>query len=101
MVSTSGFQPEGVGSNPVCCTKNKIKMSIYATNYIVDDEGDPILVKHLNKARIDRSGGQRPGGWNKSGKKARIQKTSKSHELYPSKSTKKIYIEKRINVEED
>jgi len=76
-------------------------MSIYATNYIVDDEGDPILVKHLNKVRIDRLAGQRPGGWNKSGSKARIEKRSKSHELYPSKSTKKIYIEKRINVEED
>lgn len=76
-------------------------MSIFATNYIVDDEGNPILMKHLNKARIDRSAGQRPGGWNKSGKKARIQKSSKLHEFYPSRSTKKIEIEKRINVEED
>lgn len=77
-------------------------MSIYATNYIVDDEGDPILVKHLNKKRIDRcTMSNLPGGWNKSGRKARINKQFKSQEFFPSRSNRKIEIEKRINVEED
>ena len=48
-------------------------MSIYASNYIVDElTGETKLVKHLNKSRIDRGGwNSTPGGWNKSGKKAR------------------------------
>jgi len=51
-------------------------MSIYATNYIVDElTGEVKLVKHLNKRRIDRGiGNKTPGGWNKSGKKARLKK---------------------------
>lgn len=51
-------------------------MSIYATNFIIDEEtGEAKLVKHLNKARIDRSTWMRESkGWNKSGKKARLNK---------------------------
>ena len=55
-------------------------MSIYATNWIVDElTGEAKLVKHLNKARIDRGGwNTSSGGWNKSGKKARLRKSSNS-----------------------
>lgn len=44
-------------------------MSIYATNYIIDEEtGEPKLVKHLNQTRIDRGTTKRPPGkWNKNG----------------------------------
>ena len=52
-------------------------MSIYATNYILDWEtGLPKLVKHLNKARIDRNCIWNGHGkqWNKSGKLARLKK---------------------------
>ena len=51
-------------------------MSIYATNFVIDEEGNPIIIKHLNKIRVDRFGWNYPGGWNKSGKKARINKRS-------------------------
>ncbi len=55
-------------------------MSIYATNFIVDENtGEEKLVKHLNKKRIDRGGWNQYShakGWNKSGKKARMKKTS-------------------------
>jgi hypothetical protein len=53
-------------------------MSIYASNYIVDElTGEAKLVKHLNKSRIDRGAyNSTPGGWNKSGKKARQRKRS-------------------------
>ena len=55
-------------------------MSIYATNFITDEEtGEKKLVKHLNKIRIDRGGWNRYShakGWNKSGKKARMEKCS-------------------------
>lgn len=51
-------------------------MSIYATNFIINENGDPILIKHLNKKRVDRYNWTNPGGWNKSGKKARINKES-------------------------
>jgi len=53
-------------------------MSIYASNYIVDElTGEAKLVKHLNKHRIDRGvWNSTPGGWNKSGKKARQRKIS-------------------------
>jgi hypothetical protein len=66
-------------------------MSIYATNYIVDElTGEAKLVKHLNKKRIDRGGwNSTPGGWNKSGKKARQRKTSnifnKKNRVYSKK----------------
>ena len=51
-------------------------MSIYARNYIIDEEtGKRKLVKHLNKERIDRGKHMKsPGKWNKTGKKARIKK---------------------------
>ena len=51
-------------------------MSIYATNYILDEEtGEAKLVKHLNKQRVDRNfSWNASGGWNKSGKKARMKK---------------------------
>ena len=49
-------------------------MSIYATNYTVDEAtGEFSLIKHLNKKRIDR-GNKHSKGWNKSGKKARYKK---------------------------
>ena len=53
-------------------------MSIYATNFIVDEEtGEVKLIKHLNKIRVDRgSWNSTSGGWNKSGRKARIRKQS-------------------------
>jgi hypothetical protein len=51
-------------------------MSIYAKNKIVDETtGEEKLVKHLNKDRIDR-GRSKVGGWNKTGKKARVKKRS-------------------------
>ena len=51
-------------------------MSIYATNFIVDEEtGEVKLIKHLNKIRVDRGWGNSIG-WNKSGKKARLRKRS-------------------------
>lgn len=55
-------------------------MSIYATNFVIDEEtGFPKLIKHLNQHRIDRGGwNSTPGGWNKSGKKGRMEKESKS-----------------------
>lgn len=49
-------------------------MSIYATNFVVDEMGNPLLIKHLNKKRVDRYSFTAPGGWNKTGKKARINK---------------------------
>ena len=54
-------------------------MSIYATNFIIDEEtGEAKLVKHLNKARIDRCyAGTPPGKWNKTGRKKRTKLTSK------------------------
>lgn len=55
-------------------------MSVYADNWIVDElTGEAKLLKHLNKVRIDRGGwNSTPGGWNKSGKKARLRKSSNS-----------------------
>lgn len=51
-------------------------MSIFATNFTVNENtGEVSLIKHLNKCRVDRGGwNSTPGGWNKSGKKARIMK---------------------------
>jgi hypothetical protein len=55
--------------------KIKIIMSIYAKNFIIDEEtGEPKIVKHLNKKRVDRNCGKSSGGWNKSGRKARLKK---------------------------
>jgi hypothetical protein len=55
-------------------------MSIFATNWIVDEEtGEAKIVKHLNKIRIDRYTPHRVGGWNKSGKRIRVQKRSSRH----------------------
>jgi hypothetical protein len=58
-------------------------MSIYAKNFILDElTSEPKIVKHLNKKRIDRGGwNQNSNGksWNKSGKRARINKTRKLH----------------------
>ena len=51
-------------------------MSKYATNVTVDENtGEKKLIKRLNKKRIDRSTlSKPPGGWNKSGSKARENK---------------------------
>jgi len=51
-------------------------MSIYADNYIVDENtGEAKLIKHLNKCRVDRGTHlRRRKGWNKSGIKARYRK---------------------------
>ena len=50
-------------------------MSIYATNFIVTENGESKLIKHLNKLRIHRFTLRgRIGGWNKSGKSARENK---------------------------
>jgi len=49
-------------------------MSIYARNFIIDEDGKAKLIKHLNQNRVDRVSFTNPGGWNKSGKKARIMK---------------------------
>lgn len=56
-------------------------MSIYATNFIVDEEtGESKLIKHLNQSRIDRCyAGTPPGKWNRQGKKARLKK--KNHPM--------------------
>lgn len=79
MVITLVFQTGDVGSIPVICTKTKNKkMSIFATNFTIDENtGEVKLIKRLNKIRIDRGGwNSTPGGWNKSGRKARLRKTS-------------------------
>ena len=53
-------------------------MSIFATNWIVDEEtGEVKLVKHLNKLRMDHYTPYRVRGWNKSGAKARIKNEKK------------------------
>ena len=50
-------------------------MSIYATNYVVNENGEPILIKHLNKIRVHGyTLNRRPSGWNKTGAKARENK---------------------------
>jgi len=56
-------------------------MSRYANNYIIDElTGEPKLVKHLNKIRVDRGGWNKTsGGWNKTGKKARMKKRKSFH----------------------
>ena len=71
-------------------------MSIYANNYTVDEvTGEVGLIKHLNQFRIDRGGcNYSPGGWNKSGKKARIRKT-KAYMNW-SKSMRRIFINKKL-----
>lgn len=53
-------------------------MSIFATNFTTDENtGEVRLIKHLNKCRVDRgTWNSTPGGWNKSGKKARLRKSS-------------------------
>lgn len=55
-------------------------MSIYATNFIVDEEtGEAKLIKRLNKTKINRfTLRKQPGGWNKSGKKAIYNKEHNS-----------------------
>ncbi len=57
-------------------------MSIYATNFIIDEEtGEAKLVKHLNQRRIDRCyAGTPPGKWNKTGRKKRNRYLSKNAE---------------------
>lgn len=57
-------------------------MSIYATNFVVDEEnGEVKLIKHLNKIRVDRgtTSKRRSGKWNKSGIIAREQKGWRKH----------------------
>jgi len=70
-------------------------MSIYADNWIVDEEtGESKLVKHLNKHRVDRNyTWGATGGWNKNGGKARKKKVH-------MKGSKKIIfqsIQKELN----
>ena len=73
-------------------------MSIYADNWIVDEDGKPKLVKHLNQRRIDRGcWNYTPGGWNKSGKKARVRGGNGKDAYYTSKSQRKIGILKKLN----
>ena len=63
-------------------------MSIYAKNYVVDEEtGEVKLIKHLNQRRIDRNytwGAS--GGWNKNGRKARKKRLYKSFQIELSKA---------------
>lgn len=56
-------------------------MSIYARNYIIDEEtGEPKLVKHLNQDRIDRGTARKPTGkWNKNGKNAILKSKRGGH----------------------
>jgi hypothetical protein len=57
-------------------------MSIYATNFIIDEEtGEVKLIKHLNKIRVDRGTTSKRGSgkWNKSGIKARELKGWRKH----------------------
>jgi hypothetical protein len=66
-------------------------MSIYATNYIVDElTGDKKLIKHLNKCRVHRfTCSIPPGGWNKSGKRSYL-KGGNSSLAYCSKTQRKV-----------
>ena len=70
-------------------------MSIYATNWIIDElTGEPKLVKHLNKLRIDRgTWNKTSGGWNKSGKKSRLRKSSNILNKKSRMTSKKIETE--------
>lgn len=65
-------------------------MSIYATNFLVNEEtGEVKLVKHLNKTKINRCTlAKPPGGWNKSGSKARSSKRSQSDKTRDRRETK-------------
>jgi hypothetical protein len=65
-------------------------MSIYATNFLVDEEtGEVKLVKHLNKIKVDRTTlSDPPGGWNKSGRKSRINKMWELEKLRERRTTK-------------
>jgi hypothetical protein len=68
-------------------------MSIYATNFIVDEEtGEVKLIKHLNKIRVDRGTSKKGGSgkWNKSGIKARENK-GWYKELKESRRLNKVY----------
>jgi hypothetical protein len=73
-------------------------MSIYATNYITDEEtGKAKLVKHLNQKRIDRNyGGRPPGKWGKTGKNRSWFAKGIWTRAYQSKMNKEI-IEKELN----
>ena len=64
-------------------------MSIYATNFIVDEEtGEAKLIKRLNKEKINRrTAFTPPGGWNKKGNKQKeIKYWSKGHKKESFKS---------------
>jgi hypothetical protein len=91
------FQASDVGSIPTIRSKNKNKMSNYANNFIMNEEtGLPKLIKHLNQDRIDRGGwNSTPGGWNKSGKRGRMNKERKS-ELISSRRSWKLKCKKLI-----
>lgn len=75
-------------------------MSIYATNYTVNElTGETSLIKHLNKKRIDRGGWNilsRAKGWNKSGKKNRIKKGMALGKNYLVKSN--IEVREKLNL---
>lgn len=66
-------------------------MSIYATNYIIDEQtGEPKLIKHLNKLRIDRRTLRNStGGWNKNGKRAILKSERGGHSDRKNKNTYK------------
>jgi len=67
-------------------------MSIFATKYIIDDNGNPILLKHLNKIRINRNGTfYHPGKWNKTGKKARIKKRTHKKDAFGTDLPKWVF----------
>lgn len=76
-------------------------MSYFADKYIIDKEtGDVKLLKHLNKCRIHRGYNTTPGGWNKSGSKARLTSNRNKCEFYNTKSVRKQYCINKLNEEE-
>lgn len=76
--------PVSVRLRPALLKNNS--MSIYATNYIVEEEtGEQILLKHLNKERVDRKTARGSGSnkkrWNKGKKKKEYQELKRVQDI--------------------
>jgi len=74
-------------------------MSIYATNYIVDENsGEPTLLKHLNKHRVHRfTCKSRVGKWNKSGHACHVKREGGLSHSILKEQRQKIQISKIKN----
>lgn len=70
-------------------------MSIYATNYIIDENtGESTLVKHLNKFRVHRyTAKSRVGKWNKNGHACHVKREGGLSHSILKKERQKIQIQ--------